>query len=229
MTSLAQASTLFLLSLVSSVVAAQQREESTRGASAAAPDVGGKADAGGAMISLRLGTGMPFGKAGRDAPGSISHGVLAQVPVGLDLGYFVTPNIMIGAYGQFAPLITQRCSMGASCSGLDMRVGIQAQYHISPTEKLNPWFGLGAGYEVLNLTESGGPFPLDTAAKGLEIANLQGGLDWMIAHGFRMGPFVNFSIGEFLSVSAGGQSVDINNKSLHEWLTIGVRGSFYGK
>jgi len=41
-----------------------------------------------------------------------------------------------------------------------------------------------------------------------------------------VGPFLSFSVGKYGSASAGGTSADIPMTAFHEWLQIGVRGTF---
>jgi len=66
--------------------------------------------------------------------------------------------------------------------------------------------------------------------KGFEFANLQAGGDFKVADHVGVGPFVSFSLGEYSSVSMdpeiAGMVDEIPNKAIHEWLVIGVKGSF---
>jgi hypothetical protein len=69
--------------------------------------------------------------------------------------------------------------------------------------------------------------------KGFEFANLQAGIDYKVMHNLGIGPFVSFSLGEFNASSANSGGTlgvpganDITDKTLHEWLVIGVKGAF---
>jgi hypothetical protein len=143
----------------------------------------------------------------------------------------VAPNLMAGLYGQYGPIITHNCDPGASCSGSDIRFGFQVQYHYTPNEKQDRWFGIGIGYEILSLKESAGGAELSASANGFEFAHLQAGLDFKVSPTFSIGPFGGFSLGQFSSseiTRAGASaSADITNRALHEWLTLGMRGAFY--
>ena len=159
----------------------------------------------------------------------MSDYVGGMIPIWLDLGYMVTPTIMVGLYAQYGLLMGvkaggQDCPSGVSCSGNDIRIGLQGQYHLSPGESLNPWFGLGIGYEMLNTKYSGGGVDVKGGAKGLEYANLQGGADFKVAESFAVGPFVSFSLGQY-SKTSGDNSADIPEKAMHQWLTLGVKGT----
>jgi hypothetical protein len=95
-----------------------------------------------------------------------------------------------------------------------------------PAGSVDPWLGLGVGYEIFgaSLTTQGRTISTDT--KGFEFLNLQGGADFKVADAVAVGPFLSFSLGQYSSVSSGDASGDITNKAIHEWLTIGVKGTF---
>jgi len=206
--------------------------DGTAGAVASTDDGGGKIH-----LGLRLGYGIPMGEAAKDS--NLNDAVSGMIPIWLDLGYFVTPNIMVGLYAQYGILMipdaeagsTGGCPDGADCSGSDLRFGLQGQYHLSPGESLNPWFGLGIGYEILSTSFSAGGTEADGSFKGLEFLNLQAGADFKVADSVGIGPFVSFSLGQYSSGEVNVPGVgqvdgDIEEKGLHQWLVIGVKGSF---
>src|SRR5450432_597419 len=86
-------------------------------------------------LGLRLGYAVPSGKvsgdttvAGVTVPGvKLSDGISGQVPIWIDAGYMVTPNILVGLYGQYGFAQTKNCEAGASCSAHDIRFGVQGQ------------------------------------------------------------------------------------------------------
>jgi hypothetical protein len=123
------------------------------------------------------------------------------------------------------------CPSGADCSASDLRFGVQGQYHLSPVETLDPWFGLGIGYESASMTAKAGGQEAKTSYSGLEFLNLQAGLDYKLSPAFGVGPFLSFSLGQYSSYDVtvpgmGKLSGSIPEKAMHEWLTIGVRGAF---
>jgi len=210
-----------------------------------APDQGASAaESGKFVLGLRLGYALPMGSLANNPDGSSSKmtdGVAGHFPIWLDLGYMVSPNVMLGAYAQYAfgsvagdlkRACDQASSAGISCSAHDIRLGFQAQYHVAPQAMVNPWFGLGVGYELLTIGFSGAGQSGSTTAEGFEFANLQAGADIKALPNLGVGPFVSFSFGQYGSVSnsgsvaEGGSGGDIENKAIHEWLTLGVRGAF---
>jgi hypothetical protein len=208
------------------------------------------ASAGGFELGARLGYGIPMGEASEDA--DLSDRISGMVPLQLDLGYRVSPAFSIGGYVMYGvgfpgDDLSRICDAAedfpggsASCSARDVRLGVQAQYHFQPKKKLDPWLGAGFGYEWLTLGSdlSGGGLREDssTGVKGWEFINLQAGLDFKVAPGLALGPFLSFSIAEYSSFSfscsgnaCGGitsASGDIDNEASHQWLLLGVRGTF---
>lgn len=181
------------------------------------------------VLGLRLGYGIPMGDATKDNP--LSDGTSGQIPIWLDVGYMVTRNIMVGAYGQYGIAFVKDCPTGFSCSGSDIRIGLQGQYHISPAEKIDPWLGVGIGYEIASLKATAGSQEVSSTLKGMEYLNLQGGADFKVSPAFGIGPFLSFSLGQYGSATTKipglpDQSGDIPETAMHEWLTLGVRGAF---
>jgi outer membrane protein W len=199
----------------------------------------GAAAAEGFELGARLGYGIPMG----DAVGAPEGGEAtalgdiykSQIPIWIDAGYRINENIFAGiyfAYGIAQVDSEEECdAAGADCSGSDMRFGIQGQYHISPAESMDPWFGLGIGYEIAKMKAEAAGMEATQTLSGFEFLNLQGGLDFQAAEGIGVGPFLSFSLGQYSKVKAevpvlGEVDEDIEDKGLHEWLVLGVRGSF---
>ena len=183
-------------------------------------------------VGARTGASIPVGSAIRGA--SLGDAIDAQVPIQLDLGVRLMPNLFVGAYGSYGLVFpADKACGGASCSGSDVRVGVQAHYHFRPEHTLDPWLGVGAGYEWLTLRESQDGVDRSATLRGFELVNLQAGLDYRVGH-FGIGPFAGFSVGQFdkldESITARGitrdASVDVPNTALHEWVTVGLRGTF---
>jgi hypothetical protein len=193
-------------------------------------------------LGARTGVALPFGSV---ASGSqLSDSIDAQIPVQIDLGFRPDPHLFIGAYGSYGFLLpASGVCQGGSCSGSDVRAGLEAQFHFRPGRRFDPWLGVGTGYEWLHLASwSPGKVQdgIDTSTdanltlRGWEIVNAQAGLDYALCTGVRVGPFVGFSIGEFENASQSytvrgiehASSTDIQQTALHEWLTLGLRGSF---
>lgn len=199
-------------------------------------------------LGLRAGYGLPFGKvaggAGSDEGGGMGDFVSGKIPLQLDAGYFVTRNLYLGGSFQYAlGLLAEDCSEPVSCSVSVMRFGLNADYHFQPREKLDPWVGLGVGYERLSLSSSitveGMSASASLAASGFEFASLHGGADYQIAGDLFVGPFVTLTAAQYSSASLGGlepipgaeedeipEDTTIEEKAFHFWLMGGVRLRF---
>jgi hypothetical protein len=209
-------------------------------------DIGGAPDATAdeTPIALELGARLSFGYplGNVDAPATIGGASVKDpldqtaaeiAPVWFDFGFRVASRWYVGLSASIAPgwaggALNREC---ASCTLLDLRAGVDVHYHLRPGLLWDPWFGGGLGYEWLNVSESEGTLQ----ASGLELANLQAGLDYLLGPVFSVGPFVALTAAEYSSksVSAGStgspgsesssQSLD---KALHGWFVIGLRGTW---
>jgi len=98
-----------------------------------------------------------------------------------------------------------------------------------PSSSLHPWLGLGIGYEIAHGESK--PFLIFTL-RGWEFVNLQAGLDFEVAKGVGVGPFLSFSLARYANGKIEDQvtpptSGEVNDKTMHEWLVFGLRGSFH--
>jgi hypothetical protein len=187
----------------------------------------------------RVGYGLPFGKAA-DNDSDLKDSISGQVPLWLDVGYRVAPNVMVGGYfsygfGLLGNELEDLCDVG-DCSTHDMRLGGQLQFHVQPGQEVDPWFGAGVGYEWLTFVISSDVSDTDLSitGHGFEFLNLQAGLDFVVGNG-GIGPFMAFTLGQYdtTSSSCSGDcagvdedSESIDDKALHQWLFFGVRGTF---
>jgi hypothetical protein len=190
------------------------------------------------FLGLRSGYALPFGAL--DQGSTLSDRFEGHVPIWLDVGYKVTQNVVLGLYGEYGfgiikdqrslpPALT--CGNGLDCSGHVIRFGAQVQCQVAPGQSVNPWVGLGLGYEILGISAKGtaGPVAIEFGATylGFEFANFQTGVDLKVARGVGVGPFVSFSLGQYLDCSAEGHGVlatcHRGSKRFHEWLTLGGR------
>ena len=159
-----------------------------------------------------------------------------DTPIWLDAGYRIIPNFYVGAFFQYGfGFIGNNFKMvcdqsGVSCSTHVIMFGVNAHYHFLPSEELDPWAGIGFGYEILDFSVSQGSMSVDVQAQGWQFVNVQVGADYHAAPGLGVGPFIALSLGQYqsasLSIGSMSQSQDIQHQALHEWLTLGVRGAY---
>jgi opacity protein-like surface antigen len=220
-----------LCALVGGAAFAQDAEPSTDGPSSLQETpASSEAPAGpkGFEIGLRTGYALGLGSLAGSASGegtSMSDFTSGMVPIQIDLGYRFNGNWFAGAYFQygFGFIKESACgASGASCSATDLRFGIEGQYHLMPGMQIDPWVGLGVGYESVNISASEGGLTLSTSVTGLEFVNLSVGGDYRVSPNLGVGPFVGLTVGQYSSAF----DTDIQEKAIHMWLSLGVRGAF---
>lgn len=201
----------------------------------------------GFAVGLRAGYGLPLGNAvgaeeGEDA-NKLSDAVSGVIPLQLDVGYFINSHLYLGGafqygFGFLPEDSSESCDVeGVSCSVTQLRFGLNLAYHFAPDATVNPWVGVGVGYETLTLKVSGEANGVSASAsntaKGFEFANAQGGIDFALSPTFSVGPFVTFTVAQYASNSVSVEGIpgeeleegsqDIENKAIHSWLYGGVR------
>jgi len=185
--------------------------------------------------SLRVGYGNPMGSVQGGAGADLGQFFGGQLPLQLDLGYRITPALSLAVYGAYAlssvGSSVECLSGGVSCSGSDVRIGLEVFWHLLPGQTMDPWAAIGFGYEWSKLGFEGPAGTLgEVTLKGLELLNLQAGADYPLTAGFGIGPFVQLTVAQYSTVveSSGGssRSAELDSTRLHQWLQIGARGTF---
>ena len=186
----------------------------------------------GIAVGFRTGYAIPIGAAKSGLSlGSLEGG---KIPFWFDLGYRFSPHLYVGGFFEYGITFTpvHTCGGGAgsalSCEGADMRGGIDFQYHFLPGQSVNPWAGLGIGYEQSRTRYEQEGTETSLIYYGFQFIDLQAGADLCVSKSIPFGPFVDLSFGQFSHEAykdTAGSSSDVPMQSkLHEWLTLGVRG-----
>jgi hypothetical protein len=204
---------------------------------------------------LRLGIGVPVGKAGKGSDGverDLSDLAEWRTPIWVDVAYRVSEVASYGGYVQFGFGKTGDSCEG-SCDWSDIHLGAQGQWRLNPQGSVDPWLGLGLGYEWLSY-ETLGLIDVGTDAVTGEqtlIANrtteliggpeltLQAGLEFRVEDSLVLGPFVTAALGQYLGDSfkcdatidaaqggacPGGSQVE--GSGFHSWIGLGVAGRY---
>jgi hypothetical protein len=163
----------------------------------------------------------------RESSDNLAELYIGMVPLWLDLGYRISHALWLGVYAQYGFVILHDCPGDETCSGSDVRFGLQAQWHFGARAGTDRWVGLHTGYELLNEDVA------DDSASwgGVELFGLQFGEDFALGDRFSLGPFVTASLGRYLVSSkeladTAPTDGEIANKSYHVWVVLGVRFSF---
>src|SRR5579863_7572530 len=94
-----------------------------------------RADGGAVSLGLRSGYSLPMGDAVGGGSGALSDGISGMVPIWIDAGYKLNPNMYIGADFQYGIAFVNTgkqpsCNMsGFSCSANDLMFGADFHYH----------------------------------------------------------------------------------------------------
>lgn len=177
-------------------------------------------DGSGFGLGVRAAWAKPYG--GLTSTETLDSNVSGALPLWLEAGYHFNSALYIGAYFQYA-LGLNNCLGGADCSSSGMRFGLEALYHFG-SGSMQPFVGLGFGYEIFNVSRSAGD---DRTFKGLEMLNVQLGLDYWVSKTFSIGPFASYQLfGKYTSDSASGFSNDISDTTGHSWLQLGLKLGF---
>lgn len=185
----------------------------------------------------RLGAALPMGKAGRDVDGAdrkLSDLTSWRTPLWLDVAYRVSPSASLGLYGQLGFGGTGDGCVG-KCDFSDLRIGVQGQWRFSPHGKIDPWLGLGAGWESLSYRT----LSADTGAQATELLGgpevlLQGGLGLQLERSLEIGPFVSLGVGNYLrdSYKCFPEGIEcptgssVAGSGFHTWLGFGLSARY---
>jgi hypothetical protein len=203
-------------------------------------------------LGLRTGFGLPLGHYAairtvasfrNTDVNALSDDTYGAIPIWLDVGYRWSAHWMFGVYAMAGLVLPKTaetsdplgggCPDGLECSAFGVRLGLQAQYRFAPGESLDPWLGLGIGYEWIWSDLEGEVFSIPVDASndyaGPDLAHVQGGLDIRVSDSASLGPFLSLSAMRYTSCTAtiSGDTVDceLDEQSWHGWLMLGVRGA----
>jgi hypothetical protein len=177
-----------------------------------------------------LGGSLPLGDLEQGAAESAAYSVALPVEVGA--GYTFDNEIFVGGALSYAHAFVpgSSCPM-ASCSGRDLRIAAVAQKHVTITddEPLTPWVDAGLGWEFAHTSYEASGVSTDQTVRG-PFVRLGIGADYDLGDGRTIAPFLELELGRYghASGSSGGMdfSADIPQTAFHEWITVGVRGTY---
>jgi hypothetical protein len=190
----------------------------------------------GFQAALRSGLQLPWGEVS-DADGDeISARYGWQVPIVIDAGFKLSKPWFIGAYagagyGSIGSgnVAEEACAApGVTCSTLSYQVGVQLQYHLGPSDRLNPWLGVGGGYEWFRQELSASDYREEQETSGVALLKVLLGLDYRYRELFGFGPVIEMSFGRFQATRTlvdGERTHEgpVEQGAWHGFLTLGGR------
>ena len=179
---------------------------------------------------VRVGLAFPVGDIAQDS--ALVDSIAWSVPLQIDAGARIGPAFVGGYFSYAFGKAGNKLDNLSSKSASDVRVGFEVLWHFAPGATVDPWAGLGIGYEWLNFSAPVGTSTVSVSVRGFEFVNAQAGLDFTLGSLFRIGPYLTASLGQYATGSGditgttGGTvsgTSDIQNKRLHSWISIGLR------
>ena len=139
----------------------------------------------------------------------------------LSVGYRITPNLNLAAYGSIAGFAGD----GSDSDSASLTGGIKADWHFLPAGYVDPWASLGAGIKGQWI---GDREELARTVIGVELAKAQLGVDFRVNPSFAIGPVIGASATlnthEDTSMTSAYQEID--DKKVSWTFTAGVLGRF---
>ncbi len=198
-----------------------------------------------AASRLRFAGGLGFGLAAGNARPGLAMSELIPPPLvfAFDGAWAPVPSFDFGL-SLFARLglgTPHQCPAGGSCSlASSGDLLLRARYHLRPSAALDPWFGLGAGLEVLDshsehTVSNSDVFGSSHTVKqsdlyyGPVLALPELGLDYRPKRSLAWGVLVAASIARYTALKSttesggdpeGSSTARIRSSSLHTWLMV---------
>ncbi len=186
---------------------------------------------------LRLAYGQPAGRMFVGEP--IRDAYAGQVLLQGDMGAR-TGGTFVGLFLQAGWLSTKSDGLPAcstslprptsdSCVAYHYGAGAQVMQHVSPELPIDPWLGLGFGFDITHVDGSRNGVSLRSDNVSSVFAKFEAGLD-LGSDTFALGPFISWSFGTHLQRTyqeLGAEKViEHPTTALHNWLLLGIRGAY---
>ncbi|RKH61283.1 hypothetical protein D7V93_11990 [Corallococcus llansteffanensis] len=188
----------------------------------------------GIALGVRGAYGIALGKVFDDQ--KLSFLVGNTVAPQVDLAYFLSRQLSLGAYFQYGFARGVQGIVADETSGRVLRFGFDLDYHFTPEAFVAPWVGVGMGYEVASVDVDFLQFDesVPTAEyKGIEWGHAHFGVDFQLTRSFAVGPYVTATLGQYTKyagrvldqpIEEGDISGD--SRAFHFWIQPGVRVQF---
>jgi hypothetical protein len=203
----------------------------------------------GFTAGLRLGVGVPLGKAGEDILSGVERDLSDltswRAPVWIDVGYSLSGAFTIGAYAQVG-VGGNGDACTADCDWSDVRVGAEAELRFAPGAVINPWLGVGLGYEWLSYRVLASTDIVDEMGQTVTVTGraterfagpellLHGGIDFQVEDALRIGPYASATLSQYMTDSYSCQPStplcpddgSLEGPGFHSWIGVGLRGAY---
>jgi hypothetical protein len=189
-----------------------------------------------AQVTIGLQAGYAFTGGDIYKAQALSSYVNGQIPFSIDAGYRFFRRLTIGGYAEVGPTLLEESS-GAVHSVYDdigrAALGVQIVWNFIPNATLQPWAGIGVGWEGMDLSHI---MDLDTMPvirtykyRGIEFTRLLTGIDYRVARWLSIGPAVTIGFGRYkkciVRELGSDTKVTLDEPAIHEWVSLSFRGS----
>lgn len=192
------------------LVAASLALSSSALAETATSDAAPDARSGLVGFALRAGYQAPLGSAESRAsqPSLASWGP----SFGADVHYGLSRYVLAGAFGDYSSFgAPDGC---ARCSGNTLAFGLGVEYHLIEGTPFDPFIGFGLGWRMSRFERGG-----DEVSYGGPLARITVASDWYPTPAFGFGPYLDFSMGRYISRDPGS----IQGGAANSFFTAGLR------
>jgi hypothetical protein len=216
-------------------VAAALAAVPARAAEEAAPAAADLTASQGFVLSARGGWAAPAGDLSDEPGAALDAVVRGKIPIWFEVGYRLARRFQLGLFLEYAHVELDPDACLDACDGRSVRFGVDLQLQLLPGRRLAPWLGAGVALEFLDLENAvdvdgdGAPdADGERSFAGLELPLLEAGVDVVLSHRVRIGPYVAFSPAQFTTVEveapgAPGTRERIERRATHAWLQGGLK------
>ncbi|HRI64587.1 MAG TPA: hypothetical protein PK156_10110 [Polyangium sp.] len=190
----------------------------------------GPPEATGIQAALRIGYAHPLGSF-ESGWSEIYETFREQIPITLDVGTRIDPNLYLGGFLAVAPggpgVHFEALCARRDCTALGVRFGANLIRYFRPQKRFNPWFGFGIGGDISSFVVGEADGNATFSVRGVEFAILSVGGDIRISRKIGFGPYLQYAFGVYTHhrVSTPRYTHDefLHEKEVHGWLTAGIR------
>ena len=190
-------------------------------------------------IALRVGYAPPYGRTDRSHD-RLAADLTGQLGFSVDVGYRINERVYAGVFGHYG-LVFPACYdeyIAGTCTGFDLRAGVAVQVHLWPRGPIDPWVGVGLGYEYLRWDLDG--YFIDNQHSsssrrfyGFEFGSIQIGADYRVGRHLGIGPFFALTVAQFTHYDAAFANngspyhlADDTGDSAHGWVFFGMHAVY---
>lgn len=181
-----------------------------------------------------LGVATPFGKVASDAEpmGSVVTAmVTANATMGYRIGHLWFGGSALGGIGGVRDEGDLCEDDDVQCSTAMIRVGANARYYLLPGERIDPFVGLGTGYEWFAMTIKGdGETLAGFRARGLSLISAEAGAQFWHGKNAAFNASLSYSAGEYehreavLLEESVSETIPDGVRETHHWVALNLSG-----